>query len=82
MSYSRRPGRNWGVLIACTIAMPLMFLWFVAVFVGGALVCAGPGVRCASSLLALLEGFAVVAVGATALGWSINRVIGALERLR
>jgi hypothetical protein len=83
MTYRPRTERNWGVLIACALAVPLTPGWFVAIFVGGSLVCADPAARCGtgSGLGSLLIGFGAVATGAALLGWMINRLLRLL-RLR
>ena len=84
MTYRPRTERNWGVLIACAVAVPLALVWFVAIFVGGSLLCADPAARCGtgSGLGSLLIGFAVIATGAALLGWMTNRLIRLLPPRR
>ena len=75
MSYRWQNGRNWGALIACLIAVPLSFLLLVIVFAGGSLVCADAASHCDGILRPLVEGLAIIAGGAVALAWGINRII-------
>lgn len=82
MSYRGRTDRNWGGLIACAIAVPLVLVWAVIVFVGSTLVCADVASRCGSAWAALFEGIAAVAVGATATAWVINRIVRAVTGAR
>jgi hypothetical protein len=80
MSY--RPQMNWGVLVACLIAVPLALAWTVIVFFGGTLACVDAAAHCDGIQWPLVEGISVIAAAAAALALGINRVIAVLMRRR
>ena len=75
-------GRNWGVAVACLIAVPLALAWAAIALVGGGLVCADEAAHCSGVLWPLLAGLALIAAGTTVLGWIINRGINLIARRR
>jgi hypothetical protein len=72
MSYRRSNGRNWGVMIATLLAVPLILGWIAVSIVGGALVCADEAARCAGVVWPLVEGIAIIAGAASLVGWLID----------
>lgn len=46
MSYRLPSRRNWGVLVACVVGVPLGLAWGVVGIVGGALICADQSSDC------------------------------------
>lgn len=83
MSYrDRSRQRNWGILVACVLAIPLALIWTVIAVVGGSLVCADAAAQCNGVVWPLIEGLAVIAIGAAGLAAGINLVLNAVQRGR
>jgi hypothetical protein len=78
MSYRQQSPRNWGVAVACLVAVPLGFAWTVISIIGGSLVCADAAAHCDGVVWPLVQGVVLIAVAATALGWVVNLAVRAM----
>jgi hypothetical protein len=75
VSYLDQNSRNWGVLIATALAVPVALAWSVVMIVGGSLVCASTDGPCSPSVVHLIVGLLLIAAIASGLGWLINRIV-------
>jgi hypothetical protein len=75
MGYRQRRSRNWGFIIGCLIAGPLVLGWTAISVIGGSLVCADPASHCDGIFWPLAEGTVIIVAGATILGCAINLAI-------
>ncbi len=82
MSYLKKNDRNWGVLIATLLAVPLGFAWAAVSLIGGTLVCSDEAAHCSGGAVPLMCGIAIIAAVATVVGWLINLAIRAISRDR
>jgi hypothetical protein len=80
MSYRQARKRNWGVAIACLVAVPLLLCWAVVDVVGGSLVCADAAARCDAGIGTDMIVIAVIAALGVTLAAVINATIRAVAK--
>lgn len=79
MSYRKQSKTNWGVAIACSIALPLALVWSAITVLGGSLVRADPAANCSGVVWPFVQGIFAIAATAAALGYVINLLLRAIH---
>jgi hypothetical protein len=82
MSYLDKSNRNWGMLIATMLAVPLGMAWTAVSLIGGSLVCADQAAHCSGVVWPLVCGIAIIAAGAMILAGLINWIVSVISHDR